>query len=183
MMQQEDLKKFQTLEAQATNFDIDMNSRMNNPKFHALLKKAQEYIPDIHVNSPLSADNSSRYQNPLNNARVGDDDEWDEYLGDEIETAQEELAAHLESVLNSKKERKSLIEEEDRSVSNQIQERVKELENEITEYQRLNAVMRRQECERQREQSELNLKLDKFEEYRKSELERKEKDSNHRCLL
>ena len=91
------------------------------------------------------------YQNPLNNARVGDDDddEWDEYLCDEIEIATEELAAHEESVLNSKKERKSLIEEEDRSVSNQIQERVKELENEITEFQRLNAVMRRQECERQ----------------------------------
>ena len=201
MQQQEDLKEFQALEAlveaQAnghTSFDFDINSPMDSPNFHALGKKAQQYLlkrKSSHINSPVSAANSSGYQNPLNNARVGDDEEWDEYLGDEIETqeswihspevrATEELAVlpvHEESVLDSKKEEIRLqTEKEDRSVSNLIQDRVQELENEITEYQRLNGVMKRQEGERQREQSELRLKLDEFEEYRKSELDRMEKD-------
>ena len=203
--QQEDQREFEALEALVeaqlhgeASFDLDTNSLMDSPKFHALGRKAQPYlvkrnnsIPDMHVNSPLSTANSSGFQNPLNNARAGDDGEWDEFLRDEIEAQEswrqypdvedtEELDFHEDSVLSSKREepqmKLQIEKEKDSCVSNLIQERVQELENEITEYQRLNAAMRRQEREREREQSEFKQKLDEFEEYRKSELDRMEKD-------
>ena len=205
MQQREDLKEFQALEAlieaQAdgnTSFEFDVNSPIDSPTFHALGIKAREYlmkrnnsISDTHLASPVSAANSSAYQNPLNNARTEDDEEWDEYLVDEIVTEEfwkqsPELRAtevlQEKSIPDSVREDKEIkLQTDKEEVSTLIQERVQELENEITEYQRLNAVMKRQEGKRQRDQNQLTQKLDEFEEYRKSELERMEKD--YQCQM
>ncbi|KAI6652217.1 centromere protein J-like isoform X2 [Oopsacas minuta] len=195
--QQEDLKEFEALEALIeahvngqTSIDLSIGAPMDSPAFHALGKKAQEHFTkrknsnlDTHIHSPISATSSTADQNPLDVA-IAEDEDWDVYFGDEIVTKQfdvhQDLHQDLQDIPDTSNSLKQVNEKEVRiltsDVDNLIKERVEELESEISEYQRLNVVMKKQEEERKHLQNDYKQKLDGFEEFKRLELERMDKD-------
>ena len=200
--QQEDLNEFEALEALIeahvngqTSIDVNLNNPLDSPSFHALGRKAKEYIqrhdstPDTHVHSPISVANSSIYQNPLDVAIV-DDEEWDDYLGDEFVT--KEFYQHRdqqqldmpETFNNLKTDNKKEVRNDARNeVDTIIREKIEELESEISEYQRLNAAMKKQEIEKKQIQNKYQEKLNEFEEFKNCELERMDKDYQTQMLV
>ena len=193
--QQEDLKEFEALEALIeahvngqTSLDLNFNNPMDSPTFHVLGRKAKEYInrkdsvPDAQIHSPISVANSSIYQNPLDVAIV-DDDEWDDYLGDEFVNTEvyqhrdQQQQVMPETFNNLKTDNEKEVRNDARNeVDTIIREKIEELESEISEYQKLNAAMKKQETERKQIQNNYQEKLNEFEEFKKCELERMDKD-------
>ena len=196
--QQEDLKEFEALEALVeahvngqTSLDINFNNPLDSPAFHALGRKAREYIkrkdsiPDTQVHSPiLSVANSSICQNPLDVAIV-DDEEWDDYLGDELVTKEfyqyrdKQQQEAPETFNNLKTDNEKEVRNEVDSI---IREKIEELESEISEYQKLNAALKKQESERKHVQNNYQEKLNEFEEFKECELERMDKDFQNQML-
>ena len=211
IQQQEDLREFEALEALIeahvngdTSFDLDLNAPMDSPAFHALGERAKQFTKKQPVSvpnlmSPLSVANSSAYQNPLNEARFEDDEGWTDALEDnlhdfrvvkETKTQLPENCMKLPPIPYNATNYRSNCQEEvaapkenSGEISTLLQERVEELENEITEYQRLNARLRKEEEEKKRISSEYKQKVDEFEEYKRSELDRMEKDYQNQMLV